>query len=104
MTDGQGIVPDMELVKKLRKDFSAKTCVEALMDSAVKISAAIGVKVSWELISVNKDKVVNKSELTLALGELTTASGAVLLGAKVNPISILKKENPIRTLREKEKE
>ena len=93
------MTPDMELAKQLRKDFTAKTCVEALMRSVAEISAAIGVTVSWEVVSI-EDKATDREALSKAIGRLATAGGALLTGGKINPISTLDAQDPIRILRE----
>lgn len=82
------MTPDMDLAEQLRKDFTAKTCVEALMNAAADMAKAIGVKVSWEVIDV-LDIDVDKNDMSKALGRLATAGGAMLMGSKINPISML---------------
>lgn len=82
------MTPDMELAKQLRKDFTAKTCVEALMNAAADMAKAIGVTVSWE-VTVVSDIDVDKNDMSKALGRLATAGGAMLMGSKINPIRTL---------------
>lgn len=101
MSDTPSLRVDSELSAKLRKDFTAKSCAEALMQSATEMAQAIGVEVSWQIVRVNEDKDVEKSELTKALGRLAAAGGAILMGGRVNPIGILKAQEHMQTMRNK---
>lgn len=96
MSDTPYIRVDSELSAKLRKDFTSKSCAEALITSAAEMVQAIGVEVSWHIVHINEDKVVDKSELTKALGRLAAAGGAILMGGRVDPISILKAQEHMR--------
>ncbi len=91
MSDNENLptmTPDSDLAKQLRKDFTAKTCVEALMGAAADMAKSIGVTVSWEVVGV-LDTDVDKSSMSKALGRLATAGGAMLMGSKINPISAM---------------
>jgi hypothetical protein len=92
--------PDADLAAELRKDFTARHCVQALMKSAAEMAAAIGVTVSWDIVSVDDNKDVDRLVLSQALGRMATAGGAMLTGGKVNPISTLDAQNPMRILRD----
>lgn len=91
------IRPDETLAESLRKDFTSESCVGALLASVTEIAESIGVTVSWEITDVDSDHTVDKAKLTKAIGQLATSAGAVLMGGKVNPISMLAAQNPIRT-------
>lgn len=82
------MTPDSDLAKQLRKDFTAETCVKALMSAAAEMAKAIGITVSWQVIDV-LDVDVDKNGMSKALGRLSTAGGAMLMGSKLNPISML---------------
>jgi hypothetical protein len=92
--------PDASLAEELRRDFTSKNCVQALMKSAAEMAAAIGVTVAWEVVAVDDNKDVDRLELSQALGRMATAGGAMLTGGKVNPISTLDAQNPMRILRD----
>lgn len=91
--------PDLELVKQIRADFTAQTCIEALMKAASNMAEAIGVTVSWEVVKV-EDRDVDRSKLSKALSQLATAGGSVLTGGKVNPISALTAQDPMKMIKE----
>lgn len=90
------IQPDNVLAESLRKDFTSEACIGALLDSVVGIAKSIGVIVSWEITDIDSGHTVDKVKLTKALGQLATSAGAVLMGGKVNPISILAAQNLIQ--------
>jgi len=90
--------PDMDLAARLRKSFGARTCVEETLRAIQDMAAAIGVYVSWEIVSVDDDKIVDRDKLTEALGRMATASGSMLMGGKVNPITILNAQDPLKIL------
>ena len=96
------MTPDSELAEKLRKDFTAKNCVEALMMAASEMAAAIGVQVSWEVGDI-EDMDVDQERLSKALGRIATAGGAMLMGGQINPITVLNAQNPIRMLKDRQK-
>ena len=83
---------DSEVLATLRKDFTARACVEALMQSAAEMAQAIGVEVAWEVVEVT-EMDVEKLKLTKALSRLAAAGGAILMGGKVNPINMLDAQN-----------
>lgn len=89
--------PDSTLAESLRKDFTSESCIGALLASVTEISESIGVTVSWEITDVDSGHTVDKVKLTKALGQLATSAGAVLMGGKVNPISMLTAQKLIRT-------
>ena len=91
--------PDLELVKQIRADFTAKNCVEALMKAASDMAESVGVTVAWEVVKV-EDKDVDRLKLTQALSQLATAGGSVLMGGKVNPIVALKAQDPMKMIKE----
>jgi hypothetical protein len=92
--------PDSELAAQLRKDLTAKRCAEEVLRAATDMADAIGVKVLWEISYVDDNKKVDRAQLIEALGRLATSGGAMLMGSQVNPISTLKTQDPLRTLRE----
>lgn len=92
------IQPNDALAESLRKDFTSESCIGALLESVSDISKSIGVTISWDITDIDSDHTVDKVKLTKALGQLATSLGAVLMGGKVNPISILASQNPLRTL------
>jgi len=92
--------PDMDLADKLRKNFGARYCVEETLRAIQDMAAAIGVDISWEIVSVDDDKIVDRDKLTRALGRMATASGSMLMGGKVNPIAILNAQDPLKILPE----
>ena len=92
--------PDMELAAKLRENFSSTHCVEELLRAVVDMAGAIGVTVSWKIDALDNEKEVNRDDLSQALGRLATAGGAMLMGGKVNPISTLAAQDPMRLIRE----
>lgn len=96
------IRPDDTLAESLRKDFTSESCIGALLASVTEISESIGVTVSCEITDIDSNHEVDKVKLTKALGQLATSAGAVLMGGKVNPISLLASQNPLRTLPEKD--
>ncbi len=91
------IQPDDALAESLRKDFTSDSCIGALLASVTDIAGSIGVTVSWEITDVDSGQEVDKVKLTKAVGQLATSVGAVLMGGKVNPISMLAAQNLIRT-------
>lgn len=97
------IRPDETLAESLRKDFTSESCICALLASVTEIAASIGVTVSWEVTDVDSEHTVDKVKLTQAIGQLATSAGAVLMGGKVNPISLLASQNPLRTSPERAK-
>lgn len=94
--------PDEDLAAELRQDFTAKHCVEALMQAAAEMAAAIGVTVSWEVAKV-EDVDVDRQRLSRALGRLATSGGAMLVGGKINPIRSLKAHDPLQVIRERKR-
>lgn len=98
------ITPDMDLAEKLRNNFTAHYCVEETMRAVAEMVAAIGVTVSWEIVKVDDDADVDKERLTKALGKFATASGSLLMGGKVNPITALAIQDPMRMLRDRGKQ
>ena len=91
------IQPDDALAESLRKDFTSESCIGALLASVAEIAESIGVTVSWEITDVDPGQEVDKVKLTKALGQLATSAGAVLMGGKVNPITMLAAQSRIRT-------
>lgn len=87
--------PDSELAAQLRKDLTARRCVEEMLRSMEYISLSIGVKISWEVIEV-EDIDVDRDKLAKSFGRLATAAGSLLAGGKVNPISVLDAHNPMK--------
>jgi hypothetical protein len=81
---------DAELSKKLRQEFTAKACIEALMEAVATIANSIGVTITWTITTINPDKNVNKEDLTLAIGRVATTIGAILAGSQVNPLATKK--------------
>lgn len=96
------ILSDDMLAESLRKDFTSESCISALLASVTEMAESIGVTVSWEITGVDSDHTVDKVKLTKALGRLATSAGAVLMGGKVNPISMLAAQNLIRTSSEQD--
>ncbi len=92
--------PDMDLAEKLRKNFTAQHCVEETLGAIQDMASAIGVTVSWQVVSVDEDAEVDRIRLTKALGRMATASGSMLMGGKVNPIATLNAQDPLKILRE----
>lgn len=92
--------PDADLAEELRKDLTAKHCVEALLKSVSDMADAIGVTISYEVVSV-EDIDVDQTRLSEACGRMATATGAMLAGGSINPITILKAQDPIRMIRER---
>lgn len=88
------IRPDDMLAESLRNDFTSKSCVTALLKSVAEIAKSVGVTISWDITDVDSNYVVDKVKLTKALGQLATSTGAVLMGGKINPISMLAAQNP----------
>ncbi len=84
----------------LTKDFTAETCARALMQAATEMADAVGVKISWGVISVEQDQDVKKAELMAALGRLAKAGGAMLVGGKVNLIRALEAQDPMKLIRQ----
>ena len=101
--DEISMTPNEELAEQLRKDFTAKTCTNAVLKAVTDLCAAVGVTVSCEIVSVDKGFEVNRQVLSSALGRLATAQGAMLAGGQINPISTLEAQDPMRILREKRK-
>lgn len=91
------IQPDSTLAESLRKDFTSESCIIALLKSVAAIAKSVGVTVSCDITDVDSNHVVDKVKLTKALGQLATSAGAVLMGGKINPISMLATQNLIRT-------
>lgn len=92
--------PDEDLASELRKGFTVRACVEALFKSVTEMCSAVGVEVSWQVVSIDEDKIVDRALLSKSLGRVATASGAMLAGGKVNPIKMLDAQDPIRIVRE----
>ncbi len=88
--------PDMDLAERLRKNFSARSCVEETLWAIQDMATAIGVDISFEIESVDRDKIVDRDKLTEALGRMATASGSMLMGGKVNPITVLNAQDPLK--------
>lgn len=101
-TEAISVSTDSELAKELRRDFTSRHCVEALMQAAAAMAAAIGVTVTWEIQKVD-DIDVDRQQLSKALGQLATSGGAILAGGKINPITALHAQNPIRMIRERKR-
>ena len=77
---------DTELAKELRRDFTVEKCASSMMDSIEEMLSAVGVQISWSITFVNPEQVVEKDKLKKAMGRYATASGALLLGSRVNPL------------------
>lgn len=86
--------------KSATKDFTAQTCVRALMQSATEMADAVGVKISWGISGIEQDQDIKKAELMEALGRLTKAAGAMMVGGKVNLIKALDARDPVKLIRQ----
>jgi hypothetical protein len=100
--DPISINPDDELSSHLQKNFTQRACIDALLQAATTMARAVGVTVTWNIESVDEDTIVDRTALAAALGKMTTATGAMLVGGKINPIKVLSEQDPMKILREKQ--
>lgn len=84
--------PDDELSKKLKENFTAQACIEALMNAVSTIATAIGVTISWNISHVDPDKNVDRDALSIAAGQVLTVLGAIFVGGKINLFSTVDKK------------
>ena len=95
------MAPDQGTVIELRKDFSAENCAKVLLAAATEVLAIIGVTVKYEIVSIDKDIIVDRTQLAASMCKVATASGVVLAGGHVNPVAALALKDPMRLLRER---
>ena len=84
------IVPDSDLLKELRNNFTVLKCSELLARVTRDICAALGVTIKYEIVRVNPEPVIKRADIAKNLSGLITIISAVLAGSKVNPTSVLK--------------
>jgi len=106
MSDELSMTPDMDLAKKLRNNFTARACSQAVLDSVTELCATVGVTVKCEIVEVDKDFNVQtqRSEMAAALGRLASAQGALLAGGNLNIIAALNAQEPLQIPRERQKD
>ena len=84
------IVPDSDILVELRNEFTTLKCAELLARVTRDICAALGVTIEYKVTHVDNEPKIKRTVIADNLSGLITIISAVLAGAKVNPISVLK--------------